>query len=433
MLIPRRRLFGSPLGALLASPAAAAQLASPNEVIQAARETALAVLKPTTAQVEHGLKLHAATLVVESYGFSPRAAVDGDSIRLAVEAGASQIELQDLLEGQAMTRQVTSAAERAEYLDAWRASGVTAIIQNAGEEGSHPMRLIKRLARFTYSTHHLRDHVPLAAQPDEVEAARRAGRHALVFTTNGVPVTSEWVSVEDELRYLPVFFQLGVRMMHLTYNRRNLIGEGCGEPGNAGLSDFGRATIREMNRLGVIVDTAHSGWRTSLEAARASSKPIMASHTVCGALNPHVRSKPDEVIRSIVDGGGLIGICCIPEFLGRTRDIAAMLDHIEYAVKTFGPDHVAIGTDVAYQSRNAAAEVRKIPRRARERVRWEALWPAGALGGATPQQVRSMAWTNWPVFTIGMVQRGFKDDDIRKILGGNVMRVLRANFDGVRV
>ena len=87
-----------------------------------------------------------------------------------------------------------------------------------------------------------------------------------------------------------VFFQLGIRMMHVTYNRRNLLGDGCAEPANGGLSDLGRAAIAEMNRVGVIVDVAHSGWRTSLEAAKASQKPMVASHTVCdGAEPPHPR------------------------------------------------------------------------------------------------------------------------------------------------
>lgn len=141
-------------------------------------------------------------------------------------------------------------------------------------------------------------------------------------------------------------------------------------------------------------------------------------------------SKPDAVIKAIVDTGGLIGICCIPEFLARTGDIAAMLDHIDYVVKKFGAEHVAIGTDVAYTSSNAAAVNRKIPRRARQRVRWEALWPQGALGGSTQAQVESMAWTNWPLFTVGLVQRDYSETDIRKILGKNVLRVCRANFDG---
>ncbi len=418
--------------AFLTSPLAAAQLVSPNQTIQDSREIALKVLKPSQRDLEHGLKLHSDSLVFESYGFMPRAAVDGDSLKAALDAGASDTEFQDMAEEQSMTRYVTVPAERQEYLDAWREAGVTCILQNAGEEGSSPLRLIKRLARFTYTTQFLRDHVSQAVSPDDILAARRAGRHCVYMSGNGVPIPGDWVSVEEELRYIRIFFQLGVRMMHLTYNRRNMIGDGCGEPANAGLSDFGRAAIAEMNKIGVIPDVAHSGWRTSLEAAKASKKPMVASHSCCAALNAHIRSKPDEVIRAIVDTDGLVGICCIPEFLGRTRDIAAMLDHIDYVVKKYGAGHVAIGTDVAYNSRNAGREYGKIPRRARRRAQWEALWPPGSLGGGTPEQTRSMAWTNWPLFTVGMVQRGYSDSDIQKILGGNVMRVCRANFDGVK-
>jgi membrane dipeptidase len=413
--------------------AAAAQLASPNEKIQGAREAALRILQPSRAQLEHGLELHRSALVFESYGFMPRAAIDGDAVRRLIEAGASEAEVQDVVEEHGMTRFVTDSAERSEYLDAWRAAGVTCIFQNAGEEGSAPGRLIKRLGRYTYVTHFLRDHVSQAVQPDDVVAAKRAGKHCVCMTGNGVPIPQEWISVESELGFLRVFFQLGVRMMHITYNRRNMLGDGCGEAANGGISDFGRAAIGEMNRLGVIADVAHSGWRTSLETAKASTKPMVASHTCCAALNSHIRSKPDDVIRAICDTGGLIGICCIPNFLGRTNDIAAMLDHIDYAVKKFGADHVAIGTDVAYGSRNSAAESAKVPRRGRQRTRWEALWPPGSMvSSASREQLDSMAWTNWPLFTVGLVQRGYRDSDIQKILGENVMRVARANFDGVK-
>ena len=127
-----------------------------------------------------------------------------------------------------------------------------------------------------------------------------------------------------------------------------MLGDGCAEPSNAGLSDLGRAAIAEMNHVGVIVDVAHAGWQTSLEAARASTKPIVASHTACAALNRHIRGKPDEVIRAIVGTGGYVGICCVPAFLGGRGDLTALLDHIDHAVRAFGADHVAIGTDRAH-------------------------------------------------------------------------------------
>lgn len=397
---------------------------------------ALGILKPSQKDIDHGLELHANSLVFESYGFAPHCAVDGDAFRAAVEAGASDTELVDLREEMSMTRCATNAAERKEFLEAFRAAGVTCIFQNAGEEGNDPERLIKRLARFTYVTDLMREEFFKAVTPDDIVAAKKQNRLCLYFTGNGVPLRQQWNSVRDELGFIRVFHQLGIRMMHLTYNRRNPLGDGCGEPNDGGLSDFGHAAVVEMNRLGVIVDVAHSGWRTSLEAAKASKKPMVASHTVAASLHRHFRGKPDEVLRAIFDTGGLAGICCVPRFLGGAGDIAVFLDHIEYIVKKFGADHVAIGTDVAYASRNEAAERKKVPKRADGRSalslsgpRWEHLWPLDEAKPASNAE-QSMAWTNWPLFTVGMVQRGFKDDDIRKILGGNVLRVARANFAG---
>ncbi|HRX79869.1 MAG: membrane dipeptidase [Planctomycetaceae bacterium] len=396
-----------------------------NDTIYRAREIAVNILKPSPKELEHGLELHANSLVFDTYGFAPRAAVDGDAIRTAAEAGASESELQDLRESMSMTRYVSDAAERAEFIQAWQASGVTCIFQNAGEESQAPLTLLKRLARFTYATDIMRDFMAKAVTPDDIVAAKEAGRRCLYLTGNGVPLTQQWVSVEDELRYLTVFFQLGIRMMHLTYQRRNMIGDGCAESSNAGLSDFGRSVVNAMNKVGVIVDIAHSGWRTSLEAAQVSERPMVASHSTCTALHHHIRSKPDEVIKAIADSGGLIGICCIPRFLGGSGDIAALLDHVDHVVKTFGVDHVGIGTDVSYTSRNAATENKKIPKRPKSRSDWRSLWPPDPFK-ETPEGQQSIAWTNWPMFTVGLVQRGYSDADIQKIIGGNMLRIARA-------
>ena len=296
-----------------------------NPQIQHARDVALAILKPSAAELERGLRLHAESIVFDSYGFSPRAAIDGDLLAATIEAGASPQEIEDLQEDITMTRYVTDPAEQQEYRSAWQASGVTCIFQNAGQECQDPLRLIKRLARFNFATDLMRDFVAKAAVPADVEAAKAAGRHALYMTGNGIPLTQEWNTKEDELAYVKIFFQLGIRMMHLTYQRRNMIGDGCGETSNAGLSDFGRTAIAEMNRIGVIPDCAHSGWQTSLEAAKVSTRPVVASHSTCAAIHPHIRSKPDDVIRAIVDSGGYIGICCISKFLrgGRRYLLAA--------------------------------------------------------------------------------------------------------------
>lgn len=404
-----------------------------NEVIDRAREVALALLKPTPAQLEHAWELHFGSIIFEAYGFAPRFAIDGERFKAAIGAGASAEELIDLREEMSMTRGATDERERKEFLDAFRAAGVTCIFQNAGEEGNDPMRLIKRLARFTYTTDLMRDSLVKAVGADDILAAKAAGRFGLCFTGNGVPLRQEWQGVRDELRLIRIFHQLGIRMMHLTYNRRNPIGDGAGEPHDGGLSDFGREVVAEMNRVGVIVDVAHSGWKTSLDAARVSARPMVASHTSCAAVYKHFRGKPDEVIEAICDTGGLIGICCIPRFLGGGGDIHAFLDHIDHVVRTFGFDHAAIGCDTAYVSRFEREERAKIPRRPDGQspldlpgARWDHLWPQDDYR-ATPDAERSLAWTNWPMFTLGMVMRGYSDDDIRKILGGNMLRVLRAN------
>ncbi len=398
-----------------------------NERIKKAREAALKILKPTRKELEHGLELHANSVVVESYGFAPRAAMDGDKVRAAIEAGASEAEISDMREDMSMTRWATDPTERTEFMDAWKAAGVTCIFQNAGQEGFEVQRLIKRLARFTYATDLMRDFIPKAVNPDDIVAAKEQNRHCLYFSGNGAPISQNFISVEDELRFIRIFFQLGIRMMHLTYQRRNMIGDGCGESANSGLSDFGRAVVAEMNRIGVIVDIAHSGWQTSFDAAKTSERPMVASHSVCCSVHEHFRGKPDNVIKAIVDTGGYIGICCVPRFLGGRGDISAMMDHIDYAAKTYGADHVTIGTDVAYTSRTAEVENKKIPSMGnrKSRLPWRSLWPRDDFAAA-PEMSLSMAWTNWPLFTVGLVQRGYSDYDIQKIIGGNVLRVGRA-------
>jgi membrane dipeptidase len=397
-----------------------------NDQIKADFEMAKNILKPTQKQLEHGLELHKNSLVIDAYGFMPRAAYNGELINSALNAKASSLEVQDMQEDMSMTRFVLNKKERDEFENAWEASGVTCIIQNAGEEGNDIKRLLKRLSHFTYATDMMRDFVGKAVTPDDILKAKKENRHALYFSGNGVPLPGEWVSVEEELRYISVFFQLGIRMMHLTYNRRNVIGDGCAEKSNGGLSDFGRSVVKEMNRVGVIVDIAHSGWQTSLEAAQLSQRPMVASHSTIASVNHHMRSKPDNVIRAIADTGGYIGICCIPKFLGGTGDISSMMKHIDYVVKKFGSDHVAIGTDISYTSSFAAEESRKITASKQVgRTRWEALWPEEHFKESA-EMAQSMSWTNWPLFTVGMVQMGYPDDVIQKILSGNSMRVAKA-------
>ncbi len=399
------------------------------ESIDIARQVGLDVLQPTAAQLEHGLELHRDCLVAESYSLGVLAPIDGDAMARAMDAGAADAELQMLSESMRMTRWGSSVELRAEYQAAWEASGVDCAFQNAGEEGNDALRMLGRLAHYTHLTDHMRDFVTRAAFPDDIERARAAGRRSIVQTSNGIPLAGESLTVEADLRYVRLFFELGCRMMHLTYNRRNLIGDGCAEPGNAGLSDFGRAAVAELNRQGVIIDVAHSGWQTCLETARVSSVPILSSHATCDALNHHHRAKPDDLMKAIAATGGTVGITNVPAFLGGSGCIDAMLDHLDHAIRVVGAEHVTIGTDRPYISVQAAAEAAKIPAGRRQRTRWDALWwendPVQQGRWKQERMMQSTTWTNWPLFTVGLVQRGHSDDDIRAIIGGNILRVAR--------
>ena len=148
--VPAASLLGPAL--ITGRAATPAGLVPGEDRINRDRQAALNVLKPSARELDHGLRLHAESLVFESYGFAPRAALDGAAFQAAAAKGAPDPELVDLREEMAMTRWATDEAERNEFLTAMRAAGVTCIFQNTGEEGSDPLRLMKRLARFTYAT-----------------------------------------------------------------------------------------------------------------------------------------------------------------------------------------------------------------------------------------------------------------------------------------
>jgi membrane dipeptidase len=402
----------------------------PDPAIEQHRRLALSLLNPTPAQIDHGLQLHAHATVIDTYGFSAVAVPDVPSLLIARQQGATPTQLSRLLVQNIMTNMAIDLVQGAYFSQAWAASGVTCVNRNSGEETNVLDRLIRRLGHNTFVTDSLPATLTRATTADDIRCAKAAGKHCFLLTTNAVPLLNRLDSVESELSLIPIFRQLGVRMMHLTYNRRNLIGDGCAEPSDAGLSDLGIHTVKELNRQGIIPDLAHSSARTCLDAARHSTKPIVISHACCQALSPHCRNKSDDQLRAVADTSGFIGIAAIPAFLGGHGDIRAFLDHIDHAVKTIGADHVAIGTDVPYFPpgfQEALAQAQALPQP--EFKVFDSLWHTNDRlfdpHWNQPTMVQSLAWTSWPIFTIGLVQRGYSDTQILKILGGNFLRVLQ--------
>ena len=157
--------------------------------------------------------------------------------------------------------------------------------------------------------------------------------------------------LEENPERIELFRRFGVRIMQLTYNNRSIFGDGCLEPGNAGLSKAGIAAVKKMNDIGVAVDLSHSGYRTTAEGIAESAKPVLITHSGCDAVYAHPRNKPDEILKSLADRGGYFGVYLMPYVVASptvpTRE--HVLDHIVHAINVCGADHVGIGSDGAIQ------------------------------------------------------------------------------------
>ena len=197
---------------------------------------------------------------------------------------------------------------------------------------------------------------------------------------------------------------------------QNLIGAGCLEPRDAGLSAFGRDVVRELNACGVAVDLSHCGPRTTLEAIEASSKPVLFTHANARALVDNPRNKTDEALLALAAGGGVVGAVAFRSFLApltREATLDDLLDQIEYLVELLGPDHVGLGTDFT-EGRPEGFLERAFGRNAPPGVTPD--WPwVGPVG--------FRAVDDFPNVTAGLLARGFDELTVRKILGENFLRV----------
>ncbi|MEA3401578.1 MAG: membrane dipeptidase [Armatimonadota bacterium] len=400
-----------------------------NDRMKAAWQRGLEVLQPTDGQLEHGLELHGELLACDTFGFPP-SVFPADFAERFNELKEGNIGARELRWRTGLIRGVAATYDQAaadEFLTAIRASGLGATVHTVAE-GKCREEDIKRMAMSRQLLRVFRRHMVQAGSAEEVREAREQGKMAVVWSCNGPPIVGRLEDRDEELSWVETWYNLGIRLMHLTYNRRNFIGDGCAEPANGGLSELGRDLVAEMNRVGIIVDVPHSGIQTTLDAAGASERPIMASHTGARALFNHMRCKTDEELTAIAQTDGLIGVFVLPSMLGPDATLSTMLDHLDYIADLVGVEHVAIGTDTTYQ----------------------AAWPEGVSGYDNPRfstswwgnwnernhpfsgesdeaATGSLAWTNWPLYTVGLVTRGYSDDDIAGILSGNFLRVLEAN------
>jgi membrane dipeptidase len=252
-----------------------------------------------------------------------------------------------------------------------------------------------------------------AGSVEDVEHAHETGKLALI------PAMESSMMIENELDRIDVLHGLGVRLMGVAYSSSNALATGLGDmnPNDGGLTTFGHDAVDRMNKLGMLVSVSHSSDQTALDVAEASGDPILLTHDGARALNGTARLKPDECLEAVAGTGGVIGVQAAPHgtvsYDHPEHTIEAVMDHFEYLVDLVGIDHVTFGTDTLYGDHREFHRIfgSTVPDMAEE-VEY-------VKGMENPTE----AWHN---IVRWLVTNGYSDEEIRNVLGGNVLRVMEA-------
>ncbi|HSL21983.1 MAG TPA: membrane dipeptidase [Vicinamibacterales bacterium] len=293
---------------------------------------------------------------------------------------------------------------------AFQRSGVTAIQTSLNNRNL--ALAVRDLAEWQERFDRFPDRLVKVLTGRELADAKRTKRLAVMLGFQNATM------LEGQLANLDVLHRLGTRCIQLTYNSRNLLGDGCTERTNAGLSDFGVAVVERMNALGMIVDLSHCGEQTSRDGILVSKRPPAFTHTMCKAIYDHVRAKPDDLIRALAEKGGVIGMATLGYFIGPTAETTFddYLRHVDHAVKVAGIDHVGLASDYSIRGIEATAtrETWYEPRLKIFKPSYRVRWPPWIKELDPPERFRNIA--------DGLARRGYAPAQIEKILGGNWAR-----------
>ncbi len=368
----------------------------------------------TVAEEERAARLHDTNINIDLLfqgPLSPTAIPDSVSAKIKelCEPYKDDPMLYSSLPSQWVTK-LSASGDIPQYKEEWYKSGITA--GNRELNLSDPNSIITSMGEVQLQFDSA-DWLVKALTAEDIRAAKRDGKKA------GIVTAQETDGLGKNLELLDGLYHFGLRILQLTYNNQNLIGSGCAESANGGLSKYGIRFIERLNKLGIIVDTGHCGKQTTLDACKYSQTPVIASHTGVEAIFPHMRCKSDEEIIAIANTGGVIGIFAMPWFVHEDPNhttIDHVLDHMEYVIRLVGVDHVGIGTDWPMSD-----------------VMWALVYfkehIAPKLGfakgdGPSTETVAGLEKYSYFInFTRGLVARGYSDEDIEKIMGGNWLRV----------
>lgn len=261
------------------------------------------------------------------------------------------------------------------------------------------------------------DRVSIIHDYDDMLKAKEESKLGIILSTQGAD------ALEQDLRYVTLLYKLGVRIIQITYNQRNNLGSGVFEPNDSGITRFGQQVIFEMNRLGIVVDLSHVGYKTSLDAIEISKDPVIFSHSSVKKLSDNPRNISDEQIKAATSKGGVIGLCPHSVFIskdGLSRPtVDDFIDHIEYVMDLTGSDnHVGIGTD-RWMRPTMEYKIR--------RKEFEKTLPGffGSFSGDSKQVEGFNFYDEWDNLIDSLLKRNFSEQQIAKILGGNFCRVFQ--------
>lgn len=301
--------------------------------------------------------------------------------------------------------------ELPDYITTWRECGVTVASRDIEIGDYASLALGGALITAEFDTY---DWLVKALHVADIRRAKAEGKQA--GYVNCQPV----IPINLDLDMLDIAYDMGLRVLMLTYNMQTAVGAGCTERNDGGLSHFGVKVIERLNKLGIIVDTAHCGRQTTLDACALSKTPVIATHSAAEGVYQHNRGKSDEELRAIAASGGLIGVVAVPSFLGAGRDVTleTMLDHIDYIANLVGWQHVGIGTDWPLPRSKWILQNILNPM-------WTTHFGFHAEH-ALDASVNLIGFDDYRDFvniTRGLVKRGYNDIEIKGILGENFLRV----------
>jgi membrane dipeptidase len=313
-----------------------------------------------------------------------------------------------------------------EYVDMYVRGGWTCVAPTVGGPEDAPFTL-RSIGRWLAALRERPD-LLLVRSADDIARAKREGRLAIVMHLQGTD------PIEDSLDLIDAYKAMGVGVMQLAYNVRNRVGDGAEEPDDAGLSRFGRRVIARLNAARIVIDCAHTGRRTSLEAIEASSAPVVISHTAMQAVHPVARNSGDEVLRAIAASGGVIGVLGFPWLIAdRERPtLDHYIAHIDHVVSLCGIGHVGIAVDYfRWQHPLVSVEAAQAMR---DDYVARGLWDGTTYRNAPFHYPEGFeAPDKLPNLVEALLRRGYSEADVRAIMGENWLRVWRRVWDEANV